>query len=150
MTCGFLIQLVFCKEKKTMWFIGVEVGQETSAPPPKKDPGSAPAANHKCFTCLATPRSIEITWQGSSENLKKKWKNFMHSWKRQLIISKGRTFLGTTVSWGWILWEEEVPWVLAQGTISWKVTAAFWAQTILFYSNYSNKKYLKTKSTDPT
>ena len=25
-----------------MWFIGVEVEQETSAPPPKKDPGSAP------------------------------------------------------------------------------------------------------------
>ena len=41
MTCGFLIQLVFCK-KKTMWFIGVKVEQETSAPPPKKDPGSAP------------------------------------------------------------------------------------------------------------
>ena len=40
MTCGFL-QLVFCK-KKTMWFIGVEVEQETSAPPPKKNPGSAP------------------------------------------------------------------------------------------------------------
>ena len=35
MTCGFLIQLVFCK-KKTMWFIGVDVVQETSAPPPKK------------------------------------------------------------------------------------------------------------------
>jgi len=28
-------QLVFCK-KKTMWFIGVEVEQETSAPSPKK------------------------------------------------------------------------------------------------------------------
>ena len=40
MTCSFLIQLVFCK-KKTMWFIGVEVEQETSAPPPKKNPGSA-------------------------------------------------------------------------------------------------------------
>ena len=26
-----------------MWFIGVEVVQETSAPPPKKNPGSAPA-----------------------------------------------------------------------------------------------------------
>ena len=26
-----------------MWFIGVEVKQETSAPPPKKNPGSAPA-----------------------------------------------------------------------------------------------------------
>ena len=35
MTCGFLIQLVF-------WFIVVEVEQETSAPPPKKNPGSAP------------------------------------------------------------------------------------------------------------
>ena len=41
MTCGFLIQLVFCK-KKTMWFIGVEVEQETSASPPKKNRGSAP------------------------------------------------------------------------------------------------------------
>ena len=34
MTCGFLIQLVFCKKKK--WLIGVEIEQETSAPPPKK------------------------------------------------------------------------------------------------------------------
>ena len=32
MTRAFLIQLVFCK--KTMWFIGVEVEQETSAPSP--------------------------------------------------------------------------------------------------------------------
>ena len=30
-----------------MWFIGVEVEQETSAPPPKKNPGSAPAQD-KC------------------------------------------------------------------------------------------------------
>ena len=44
MTRGFLIQLVFC-QKKTMWFIGVEVEQETSAPPPKKNPGSAPENN---------------------------------------------------------------------------------------------------------
>ena len=29
------------QKKKTMWFIGVEVEQETSAPPPKKNPGSA-------------------------------------------------------------------------------------------------------------
>ena len=40
MTCYFLIQLVFCK--KTMWFIYVEVEQETSAPPPEKYPRSAP------------------------------------------------------------------------------------------------------------
>ena len=30
-----------------MWFIGVEVvEQETSAPPPKKNPGSAPGMNN--------------------------------------------------------------------------------------------------------
>ena len=50
MTCGFLIQLVFCKEKKTMWFIGVEVEQETSAPPSKKNPGSAPE-KYTCTCC---------------------------------------------------------------------------------------------------
>ena len=48
MTCGFLIQLVFCK-KKTMWFIGVEVEQETSAPPPKKNPGSAPEIKYTFY-----------------------------------------------------------------------------------------------------
>ena len=41
MTCGFLIQLVFYQKKKAMWFIGVEVEQEMSAAPPKKNPGSA-------------------------------------------------------------------------------------------------------------
>ena len=30
-----------------MWFIGVEVEQETSAPPPKKNPGSAPGEVYK-------------------------------------------------------------------------------------------------------
>ena len=54
MTCGFLIQLVFCQ---TMWFIGVEVEQEKSAPPPKKilDPplmGSNPIWGSDCFCVL--------------------------------------------------------------------------------------------------
>ena len=31
------------QKKKTMWFIGDEVEQETSATPPKKNPGSDPA-----------------------------------------------------------------------------------------------------------
>ena len=31
-----------------MWFIDVEVEQETSAPPPKKNPGSAPALSWLC------------------------------------------------------------------------------------------------------
>ena len=29
-----------------MWFIDVEVEQETSAPPPEKNPGSAPVLHH--------------------------------------------------------------------------------------------------------
>ena len=29
-----------------MWFVAVEVEQETSAPPPKKNPGSAPVRSH--------------------------------------------------------------------------------------------------------
>ena len=29
-----------------MWFIGVEVEQETSASPPKKNPGSAPVITY--------------------------------------------------------------------------------------------------------
>ena len=31
-----------------MWFIGVEVEKETSAPPPKKHPGSTPEALCQC------------------------------------------------------------------------------------------------------
>ena len=47
MTCGFLIQLVFCK-KKIMWFIGVEVEQETSAPTPPKKILDPPLCPIKC------------------------------------------------------------------------------------------------------
>ena len=32
-----------------MWFIGVEVKQETSAPSPKKNPGSAPGLGKVTF-----------------------------------------------------------------------------------------------------
>ena len=64
MTCGFLIQLVFCP-KKTMWFIGVEVAQETSAPPPKKNPGSAPGSiDEHPIHKLASP--VNHLWQMAS------------------------------------------------------------------------------------
>ena len=36
-----------------MWFIGVEVEQETSAPPPKKNPGSAPVT--ACISLVHEP-----------------------------------------------------------------------------------------------
>ena len=45
MTYGFLINWYSAK-KKTMWYIGVEVEQETSAPSPRKNPGSAPEYCH--------------------------------------------------------------------------------------------------------
>ena len=35
-----------------MWFIGVEVEQETSAPPPKKNPGSVPELPSTIYLCL--------------------------------------------------------------------------------------------------
>ena len=47
--CGLLVSdvTVFINPARYiyiyMWFTGVEVEQETSAPPPKKNPGSAPA-----------------------------------------------------------------------------------------------------------
>ena len=40
------------QKKKTMWFIGVEVEQETSAPPPKKNAGSAPAYQFDKFKLI--------------------------------------------------------------------------------------------------
>ena len=37
-----------------MWFIGVEVEQETGAPPPKNNPGSAPAKCVRAASNLIT------------------------------------------------------------------------------------------------
>ena len=45
-----------------MWFIGVEVEQETSAPPPKKNPGSAPAVTIDSLTQSRAKR-FEISIQ---------------------------------------------------------------------------------------
>ena len=43
-----------------MWFIGVEVEQETSAPLPKKNPGSAPVVTFKLHM-KATNHPIDST-----------------------------------------------------------------------------------------
>ena len=52
MTCGFLIQLVFCKakRKKTMWCSG--------APPPKKNPGSASGPGKILVIRLMIPQRV--------------------------------------------------------------------------------------------
>ena len=43
-----------------MWFIGVEVEQEKSAPPPKKNPGSAPAVVYNKFFQLQVYCSVKM------------------------------------------------------------------------------------------
>ena len=40
-----------------MWFIGVEVEQETSAPPPEKNPGSAP---QECTSYSAASTAVLV------------------------------------------------------------------------------------------
>ena len=42
-----------------MWFIGVEVEQETSAPPPKKSPGSASVYIHQALEEYFTSCTIK-------------------------------------------------------------------------------------------
>ena len=71
-TCGFLIQLVFCKKKKKiMWFIGVEVEQETNAPPSKKNPGSVPEHFHvNKMGCLVSCLEVYIADFGLTEPFK--------------------------------------------------------------------------------
>ena len=50
-----------------MWFIGVEVEQETSAPPPKKNPGSAPAIQ----PCSPKSKAPPFTEKNASGTIKK-------------------------------------------------------------------------------
>ena len=57
------------KKEKTMWFIGVEVEQETSAPPPKKNPGSAPAVTIDSLTQSRAKR-FEISIQAVQRTFK--------------------------------------------------------------------------------
>ena len=48
-------------KKKEKWFIGVEIEQDTSAPPPKKNPGSAPAIpgfpHHASYVMIYFPNA---------------------------------------------------------------------------------------------
>ena len=46
-----------------MWFIGVEAEQEASAPPPKKNPGSAPGQVYKFVFCLYPDSFIGIKFR---------------------------------------------------------------------------------------
>ena len=77
MTCGFLIQLVFCQKKKTMGFIGVEVEQETSAPPSKKNPVSAPERGLFAVISHVMERSVKIV----NRSLKREGISLLYCWR---------------------------------------------------------------------
>ena len=51
-----------------MWFIDVEVEQETSAPPPKNNPGSAPAACLKTNSFGTTKKRLKQQVDDASSN----------------------------------------------------------------------------------
>ena len=66
-------------QKKTMWFIGVEVEQGTSAPPPKKNPRSAPACERgdKCLYgadrfLTFNPMKLIVSWEKNVTATKRK------------------------------------------------------------------------------
>ena len=74
-----------------MWFIGVEVEKETSAPPPKKNPGSAPVRYRKTrFTeCKKRSLDLRITFAISCDSATP-WELHVMlrsptTWQRQLI-----------------------------------------------------------------
>ena len=59
-----------------MWFIGVEVEQETSAPPPKKNPGSAPGRFKKLRDVKTEVNTLVKKGIQSTMILKKKARSF--------------------------------------------------------------------------
>ena len=122
MTCGFLIQLVFCKKKKkTMWFIDVEVEQETSAPPPKKNPGPAHGSSLSVDVrrlkrfCLSSPllltkeqresdlyceEGLVTSTEGSAKKKKEK-KNKQNNNNNNKVKQSNKMFYHTTTSLPW-------------------------------------------------
>ena len=49
-------------QKKKNWFIGVEVEQETSALPPKKNPGSAPDFRHGTDLLIRPASELQVRY----------------------------------------------------------------------------------------
>ena len=66
-----------------MWFIGVEVEQETRAPPPKKNPGSAPAVwERDCKERNVQSMTQDVTDQKKKRKKPKKSTIKCVSWSR--------------------------------------------------------------------
>ena len=83
-----------------MWFIGVEVEQETSAPPPKKNPGSAPGC---WLTYGLTPQStlyvagqcLVVTLLTNNKEREQKIDEKKKEWEGE----KKETVMGSLIGW---------------------------------------------------
>ena len=106
------------KKKKTMWFLGVEVEQETSVPPPKKNPGSAPVRS-LLPTCLRNLCWIFwmydlIHWCFFLQDYHWWWRSFFTSGSCSIYVFLYAVFYFVTkVSFSaskaqWILWFMEI------------------------------------------
>ena len=93
-----------------MWFIGVEVEQETSAPPPKKNPRSAPGfysghSPRRKITCASIPlvrprRRLGLSC-GALKNLacvEKKWPHLR--WDSSTVPRQDQTVEQSTLIHG--------------------------------------------------
>ena len=101
-----------------MWFIGVEVKQETSAPPPKKNPGSAPGSiavlldNFDEFLAFVLPardklKSSQRSNIGSADvilndKIRSEKKNATSREQRLLIGNGGKILQVPAAGWNWI------------------------------------------------
>ena len=82
-------------QKKTIWFIGVEVEQETSAPPPKKNPGSAPDAEQLPKYPHAIHLNLQFCFSIHSCCSQWKWKCWL-IWPSEMRVN---AFQRNTLSW---------------------------------------------------
>ena len=65
-----------------MWFIGVEVEQETSAPPPKKNPGSAPAVQGENKGKKKKKRERRVVFSPVFFSSPIFWPRYLNAWNR--------------------------------------------------------------------
>ena len=73
-----------------MWFIGVKVEQETSAPPPKRNPGSAPGTMQ-----LELITAVAKFWKYSSKVQKSGCTDDFNSFSRGTKILLNTKLIGT-------------------------------------------------------
>ena len=74
-----------------MWFIGVEVEQETSAPPPKKNPGSALVFVVSSFSCVILCDYVIFLFRPKKDT--RKWKSYPREHGSKLLMQRTSMYM---------------------------------------------------------